>query len=193
MLNRSSARISVAMLVAALLSGCGLFGGDKVRESYLDANAGKSLQVPPDLDSPDRRESTRVPEIAGEIIDVSEAPVAALPLDADDPQSRIKMRMTPDEAFAKVLEALEQAQIATLGETDQESRRVTLGFDVTEERKRWWWKNGTHTSTIRRVVHVIGDAAGSRVIVEEESSGLRIDDEYAQRILSALRDRVTWE
>ncbi len=192
MLNRSSARLTVAVL-AALLGGCGLFGGEKVRESYLDADAGKSLQVPPDMDSPDRRESTRVPEIAGEVVEVSEAPVAALPVDADDPQSRIKMRMTPDEAFAKVLEALEQSQIAKLGEVDQQARRVSLGFDVSEERKRWWWKDGTHTSTITRVAHVIDDAVGSRVIIEEESSELRIDDEYAQRILSALRDRVTWE
>lgn len=192
MLSCTSTKLSIAML-AVLLGGCGLFGGDKVRESYLDAEAGKPLQVPSDLNSPDRRESTRVPEIAGEIVEISEAPVAALPVDADDPQSRIKMRMTPDEAFAKVLEALEQSQIAKLGETDQEARRVSLGFDVTEERKRWWWKDGTHSSTITRVVHVIDDAVGSRVIIEEESSKLRIDDEYAQRILSALRDRVTWE
>ncbi len=192
MLNRSSARLSVAVL-ATVLGGCGLFGGDKVRESYLDAGAGKPLQIPSDMDSPDRRESTRVPEIGGDVVEVSEAPVAALPVDADDPQSRIKMRMTPDEAFAKVLEALTQSQIAKVGEADSESRRVPLGFDVTEERKRWWWKDGTHTSTIMRVVHVIDDAVGSRVIIEEESSELRIDDEYAQRILSALRDRVTWE
>jgi hypothetical protein len=184
---------AAVLTVTVLLGGCGLFGGGDRRESYLDADAGKPLQVPAELDAPDRRDSTRVPEIAGEVVDISEAPTAALPVDADDPQSRIKMRMTPDEAFAKVREALEQAQIATVGEADAESRRVTLEFNVTEERKRWWWKDGTHTNTIRRVAHVVDDAVGSRVIIEEEGSELRIDDEYAQRMLSALRDRVTWE
>ena len=181
------------VLLPLLVGGCGLFGRGELRESYLDAEAGKSLQVPTGLDSPDRRDSTRVPEIAGDVVDVSEAPPAALPVDADDPQSRLKLRLSPDEAYTKVREALEQAQIATIGKSDASERRIALEFNVTEERKRWWWKDGTHTRTIVRVAHVVEDAIGSRVIVEEERSELRIDDEYAQRILSALRDRVTWE
>lgn len=48
-------------------------------------------------------------------------------------------------------------------------------------------------STIRRSAHVLEDAIGSRVVIEDGDSGVRIDDEYAQRVLSALRDRIKWE
>lgn len=184
----------VALVVlASLVSACSWFGKGEVRESYLDAEAGKSLQVPAELDSPARRESMRVPEAAAAATPVSEAPVGTLPVDADDPQSRLKMRMAPSAAFDAVVAALTQAQIATVGEPDREDLRVELGFDVTEERKRWWWKDTTRTNTVRRVVHVLEDPVGSRVVIEEAEDGLRIDDEYAQRVLSALRDRVSWE
>jgi hypothetical protein len=66
---------------------------------------------------------------------------------------------------------LEQAQIATIGKTDASARRIALElrFDVTEERKRWWWKDGTHTRTrFVRTAHVLDDAIGSRVIVIED-------------------------
>ncbi|HWT14261.1 MAG TPA: hypothetical protein VN581_00660 [Patescibacteria group bacterium] len=175
------------------LAGCGLFGKNEMRERYLDAESGKSLEVPPGLDAPDRRESMRVPDADGELVAVSEAPVDSLPVDADDPQSRLKVRMAPEQTFDKVLAALEQAQIATVGDTDRAELRVELGFQVTEENKRWWWKDGTRTNTIRRTVHVVEDAVGSRVVIEEGDSGVRIDDEYAQRVLSALRDRINWE
>ena len=89
--------------------------------------------------------------------------------------------------------ALEQAQIAAIGETDREARRIELRFEKTEERKRWWWKDGTRVSTIRRSAHVVEDALGSRIVIEDGDSGVRIDDEYAQRVLSALRDRIQWE
>ena len=101
--------------------------------------------------------------------------------------------MSPAETFDKVLAALEQAQIATIGDAERDEHRVELRFEVTEERKRWWWKDGTHTNTIRRTVHVLDDAIGSRIVIEDGSSGVRIDDEYAQRALSALRDRINWE
>lgn len=175
------------------LAGCSWFGKGELRERYLDAESGKTLAVPPTLDTPDRRDSMRVPEANGELVAVPEAPVAGLPLDADDPQSRLKVRSTPEETFQQVIAALEQAQIATIGETDREARRIELRFEVTEERKRWWGKDGTRVSTIRRSAHVLEDAVGSRVVVEDGDSGVRIDDEYAQRVLSALRDRIKWE
>jgi hypothetical protein len=175
------------------LSGCSWFGKGEMRERYLDAESGKSLAIPPELDAPDRRESMRVPEIEGELVAVPEAPVSGLPLDADDPQSRLKVRGMPDEVFQQVVAALEQAQIATMGEKNDAARRIELRFEKTEERKRWWWKDGTRVSTIRRSAHVVEDPIGSRVVVEDGDSGVRIDDEYAQRVLSALRDRIQWE
>lgn len=175
------------------LSGCGLFGRGELRELYLDAEGGKALQVPSGLDTPDRRQSMIVPDASGTAGTQSEAPDAGLPVDAEDTQSRLKVRLAPDAAYAQVLEALTQAKIAKLGESDATERRIALGFDVTEERKRWWWKDGTRVNTVVRVAHVVEDPVGARVIVEEEDSGLRIDDEYAQRILSALRDRIQWE
>ena len=175
------------------LAGCSWFGKGELRERYLDAESGKTLAVPPNLDTPDRRESMRVPDANGELVAVPEAPVAGLPLDADDPQSRLKVQLSPDETFQQVVAALEQAQIATLGDSDREARRIELRFEVTEERKRWWWKDGTRVSTIRRSAHVLEDPVGSRVVVEDGDSGVRIDDEYAQRVLSALRDRIKWE
>lgn len=175
------------------LAGCSWFGKGELRERYLDAESGKTLAVPPNLDTPDRRESMRVPDANGELVAVPEAPIAGLPLDADDPQSRLKVRLSPDETFQQVVAALEQAQIATLGDSDREARRIELRFEVTEERKRWWWKDGTRVSTIRRSAHVLEDPVGSRVVVEDGDSGVRIDDEYAQRVLSALRDRIKWE
>lgn len=179
--------------MALTVAGCSWFGRGEVHERYLDAQSGKSLEIPSDLDSPARRESMRVPEANGELQAVSEAPGGSLPVDADDPQSRIKMRLAPDEAFDQVAKALEQAQIAKVNDVDREARRVELGFEVTEEQKRWWWKDGVKTRTVRRSAHVLEDAVGSRVVIEEGDTGVRIDDEYAQRMLSALRDRVSWE
>lgn len=184
------------LIVAGLLctlAGCSWFGKGEMRERYLDAESGKTLEVPPNLDTPDRRESMRVPDANGELVAVPEAPVAGLPLDADDPQSRLKVRSSPDDTFQQVVAALEQAQIATIGDSDREARRIELRFEITEERKRWWWKDGTRVSTIRRSAHVLEDPIGSRVVVEDGDSGVRIDDEYAQRMLSALRDRIKWE
>ncbi len=183
----------IAIGLLCTLAGCSWLGKGEMRESYLDAESGKTLAVPPSLDTPDRRDSMRVPEANGELVAVPEAPVAGLPLDADDPQSRLKVRATPEETFQQVIAALEQAQIATIGETDREARRIELRFEVTEERKRWWGKDGTRVSTIRRSAHVVEDAVGSRVVIEDGDSGVRIDDEYAQRVLSALRDRIKWE
>ena len=191
----STPHLRPLVLAALLLSvaGCSWFGKGELRERYLDAESGKSLAIPSELDAPDRRESMRVPEIEGELVAVSEAPVSGLPLDADDPQSRLKVRGTPDEVFQQVVAALEQAQIATIGDKDDAARRIELRFEKTEERKRWWWKDGTRVSTIRRSAHVVEDPVGSRVVVEDGDSGVRIDDEYAQRVLSALRDRIQWE
>ncbi len=183
----------VLAAIVVAMSGCSLFGKGKMHERYLDAESGKSLEVPAELDTPARRDSMRVPEARGELVAVAEAPVDSLPVDADDPQSRLKVRMSPAETFDKVLAALEQAQIAMLGETERNELRVELRFEVSEERKRWWWKDGTQTRTIRRSVHVLEDAVGSRIVIEDGNSGIRIDDEYAQRVLSALRDRINWE
>ena len=44
----------------------------------------------------------------GELVAVPDAPVASLLVDADDPQSRLKVRLSPDETFAQVVAALEQ-------------------------------------------------------------------------------------
>jgi hypothetical protein len=179
--------------VLLALAGCSWLGKGEFRERYLDAESGKTLAIPADLDTPDRRESMRVPDANGELVAVPDAPVASLLVDADDPQSRLKVRLSPDETFAQVVAALEQAQIATMGDTDQEARRIELRFEKTEEQKRWWWKDGTRVSTIRRSAHVVEDAVGSRVVIEDGNSSVRIDDEYAQRVLSALRDRIQWE
>ena len=53
--------IRLLCLAAMLLSaGCGLF--HKRKEVYLEAEQGHSLVVPPDLDSPSRRDAMRVGE-----------------------------------------------------------------------------------------------------------------------------------
>ncbi len=179
--------------VLLALAGCSWLGKGEFRERYLDAESGKTLAIPADLDTPDRRESMRVPDANGELVAVPDAPVASLLVDADAPPSRLKVRLSPDETFAQVVAALEQAQIATMGDADREARRIELRFEKTEEQKRWWWKDGTRVSTIRRSAHVVEDPVGSRVVVEDGNSGVRIDDEYAQRMLSALRDRIQWE
>jgi hypothetical protein len=186
-------RLFVVTGLLLSLSACSWLGKGERRERYLDAEPGKDLQVPPSLDVPDRRDSMRVPEAGGELVAVSEAPVAGLPLDADDPQSRLKVRGAPDDVFQQILVALEQAQIASIGDVDAVGRRIALRFEKTEERKRWWSKDGTRVKTIIRSAHVVEDPVGSRVVVEEDDSGVRIDDEYAQRVLSALRDRIQWE
>lgn len=116
------------------LAGCSWFGKGELRERYLDAESGKTLEVPPSLDTPDRRESMRVPDADGELVAVPEAPVAGLPMDADDPQSRLKVRLSPQETFQQVVAALEQAQIATIGDTDRDALRIELRFEITEEK-----------------------------------------------------------
>ncbi len=176
-----------------VMSGCGWFGKDNLREPYIDAKSGQSLTIPEGVDPPDRRDSMRIPEANAELREVSEAPAASLPIDADDPQSRLKVRALPVETFANVVDALQKAKIGELGERDDKSLRIEVRFEKSEELKRWWWKDGTRITSIRRTAHVLEDEIGSRVVIEDGDSGVRIDDEYAQRVLGALRDRIKWE
>ena len=47
----------VLAAIVVAMSGCSLFGKGKMHERYLDAESGKALEVPAELDTPARRDS----------------------------------------------------------------------------------------------------------------------------------------
>jgi len=178
------------LLVVSVLmcSGCGLFGKSK-HEIYLDSERGKSLQVPPDLSSPLRRDAMQIAEGPSPKQSISDQPVSDIKPTADDITEKLFIDAEPALAFQRVREALEQAQIGTLGAIDEGARRIAIKVLVETTKKRKLRKDRTDRNSFDRVTVVVADGSKSRVLVEDPS-GNPVDDAASKKILAAIRERV---
>jgi uncharacterized lipoprotein len=177
------------LLTMCLLAGCGLFSRDK-KEAYLQAQQGKSLDVPADLDSPGRRDVMMVPEGSTSQDGMSEKPVSEIRSSAAEVAEKLFVDADPAQAFERVRDALEQAQIGTLGAVDAAERTIAVRVEVETVDERWLRKDKVERQEFDRVAKVVADGAKSRVLVLS-ASGEEVDDEASKKILSAVRERVT--
>jgi hypothetical protein len=177
------------MLMMCLLAGCGMFNRDR-KEAYLEAEQGKSLDVPADMDSPARRDVMQIPEGSVSSAGMSEKPVSEIRASEADVAEKLFVDAEPAQAFERVRDALEQAQIGTIGAVSAEARTIAIRVEVETVSDRWLRKDKVTREEFDRVAKVVADGAKSRVVVLS-AAGEEVDDEASKKILSAVRARVT--
>lgn len=172
-----------------VLAGCGIFKGER-KEAYLEAQQGSALEVPNDLDSPARRDVMQIP--AGDLSQagMAEKPVSDIAAVKADVAEKLFVDAEPAQAFERVRDALEQAQVGTIGKVDAEARTIAVRVEVETVHDRWLRKDKVTREEFDRVAKVVADGAKSRVLVLS-GSGEEVDDEASKKILSAVRERVT--
>lgn len=181
--------VQCLLLIPVLLSaGCGFFGKGK-REIYLDSQRGKPLIVPADLNSPLRRDAMQIADGPSPTQMISDRPVSDIKPTADDITEKLFVDAEPVVAFQRVREALEQAQIGTLGAIDDEALRISIKVLIETTEKRKLRKDRTDRASFDRVTVVVADGAKSRVLVED-TSGNPVDDAASKKILAAIRERI---
>lgn len=182
--------LRVALLLSlCALAGCGLFSRER-KEAYLVAEQGKPLEIPPDLNSPARRDVMLVSSGATSQAGMSEKPVSDIRATSSEVAEKLFIDTDPAQAFERVRDALEQAQIGTLGAVDATSRTIAVRVEVETVNTRWLRKDKVSRAEFDRVAQVVADGAKSRVLVLSVT-GEEVDDEASKKILSALRERLT--
>ncbi|MDZ4814138.1 MAG: hypothetical protein SGI99_16245 [Pseudomonadota bacterium] len=182
--------LRVALLLSlCTLAGCGLFSRER-KEAYLVAEQGKPLEIPPDLHSPARRDVMLVSSGATSQAGMSEKPVSDIRATSSEVAEKLFIDTDPAQAFERVRDALEQAQIGTLGAVDASSRTIAVRVEVETVNTRWLRKDKVSREEFDRVAQVVADGAKSRVLVLGVT-GEEVDDEASKKILSALRERLT--
>jgi hypothetical protein len=181
--------LKVGLLLAlCLLAGCGLFNRDR-KEAYLEAEKGKSLEVPPDLNSPAHRDVMQIPEGSVSQEGMSEKPVSEIRASSTEVAEKLFVDAEPTQAFERVRDALEQAQVGTIGTVSAADRTIAIRVEVETVNSRWLLKDKVTRQEFDRVAKVVADGAKSRVLVLS-ASGDEVDDEASKKILSAVRERV---
>ena len=183
----NAARIGLLLSLCAL-AGCGLFSGDR-KQTYQSAEQGKSLDIPPDLNSPMRRDVMQIPEGPTSQQGISEKPVSEIRATSADVYEKLFVDAEPATAFVRVRDALEQAQIGTLGKVDAEARTIAVRVEIETIRNRWLRRDKVTRSEYDRVAQVVADGEKSRVLVLNQE-GREVDDEASKKILTAVRERV---
>lgn len=176
------------LLTLCLLAGCGLFNRDR-KEAYLEAKQGKSLDVPADMDSPARRDVMRIPEGSVSEEGMSEKPVSEIRASEADVAEKLFVDAEPAQAFERVRDALEQAQVGTIGTVSLADRTIAIRVEVETVSDRWLRKDKVTRQEFDRVAKVVADGAKSRVLVLS-AAGDEVDDEASKKILSAVRERI---
>lgn len=170
-----------------LVAGCGLL--PKRKEVYLKAEQGKTLAIPPDLDSPSRRDAMRVADAPAVGAPISDKPKSEVQPTPDDIADKLFVDATPEVCFQNVRDALEQAQIGVLGEIDSNARRIPITVDIQSTKKRRFRKDKVNKQSLHRVVVVLTEGTKSRVVVEDDQGHL-VDDEASKRIIAVIREHV---
>lgn len=179
-----------ALLILSVFAtaGCGMFSGER-KEAYLQAGSGKSLEIPPDLNSPARRDVMQIPPGAASQEGISEKPVSEIRSTGFEGAEKLFVDAEPAQAFERVRDALEQAQIGTLGASDAANGTIAIRVEVETVKDRWLRKDKVTRAQFDRVAKVVADGAKSRVVVLTPE-GSEIDDDASKKILSSLRARL---
>ncbi len=198
----------VLLLVAATLAagGCGFL---KKKSSYERARDGRSLEIPPDLEAPSTASALTIPSpgtaAGSQAIDAT-VPAAGEPAPASAPASAppsvvagedatLRLTDSPAGAYRRVALALERSQVGEILARDESAATVTVRGTTTRKRdeggllKRMFTREKSESATVEHVVRVVPQGEGSEVRVED-AEGKAQDDEFARRIISALKQRL---
>lgn len=191
-MTRSTLRLPAAAILAVVLGGCSMFG---VRSDYEQARETRPLEIPPELDAPAQSGTMRVPDVAG-------APSAPAPSSVPSaiPAGEATSLAIADGvagAWRRVGLALERSGVATVGARDETAATYTVSGTATIAKpaeggfiKRLFSRDEAGTPVeVTRVVRIVADGAGSVVRVEDEQ-GQQADDEFARRVIEAIRQRL---
>lgn len=203
-MRASILHLSLAVITATAISGCGLFGGSK--SIYEDSVAGRPLEIPPGLDDPGRANSMSIPGDAGSAAPVmtdSTEPAAltsagAMDGPVPDGPARVAIDDSVTGAFSRVGLALERAALGEIIARDEVALTYTFrGQSVQSEPVergffgRLFRRPATRAveGEVVRVVRVRPDRETSEVVIEDED-GNPADDDLARRLAAAIRQRL---
>ena len=197
----------IAVLTAAVLSGCSLF--HHRADYYSKAAEARPLEVPPDLDSPPSANELTVPAAGTGAAGSAVSGVSSVPPAAGKSlgESDLYVADTTPHTWQRVGLALERAQVGTISARDESAQTYTLDFNSTVEvvappPEHHWYSRVLHpfggdsgNSTQRQVksqltVKVVADKDGSRVSVEG-NAGDKSASDAARRIMAILRERLS--
>ncbi|HET7844941.1 MAG TPA: hypothetical protein VFL14_12370 [Xanthomonadales bacterium] len=191
--------LRVAVLASAIVaaSGCSLFGKES---SYEQAKSSRPLEVPPDLDLPSTTGALSIPESgsgSGEAVASEAAPSdAPAPEIVAGEESTMSLADSPAGAWRRVGLALERSEVGEITARDEATTTFTLEgvsrVAAKDDRgffKKLFTSEKSESAQVTRVVRISPDGDGSRVTVEDEN-GQAVGDEFARRIISALKQRL---
>jgi uncharacterized lipoprotein len=199
--NIFSARMKSQRLLAIMMTmvvmgsaGCGWL---KSRDDYKNAESVKTIEVPPDFDSPNSASAISVPDVAGELTDEDlskplEMGSTGLATGGTQAIETLTLTDAPESAFKRVLLALERGKIAEIDNQNSEAGTITLTRLVVDNTDRGFFKRMFGRATTRmltRVVKIRPATTGSEVVIED-TNAQPANDAFAQKILSTLNQRL---
>lgn len=193
-MTRPTMRLTAAAILAVLLGGCSMFG---VRSDYEQARETRPLEIPPELDAPAQSGTMRVPDVAGAPSAPATAPTAVPSAIPVGEATSLAIADGVAGAWRRVGLALERSGVATVGARDESAATYTVSGTATIAKapeggfiKRLFSRDEAGSPVeVTRVVRIVADGAGSVVRVEDEQ-GQAADDEFARRVLEAIRQRL---
>jgi uncharacterized lipoprotein len=203
----------LSLAVVTALSGCGLLRKDV---DYGASKEGRPLEIPPDLDTPSTTgaltipsgsaaASTSAPDAApiSEIDSTGAATVSAGGTSAEPPapvmageDSTLRVGDGVAGAWRRVGLALNRAGVGQVAGSDESSATYTL-TGVTQASappeggfiSRMFKKDQQTSVEATRIVRIVADGDGSLIKIEDEK-GEAASDEFARRIIAALKQRL---
>lgn len=196
----------------AITPGCGLFGWLDRSDDYTESQAGKPLEVPPDLSNPVNDQSMAVPETRRpsgtersepsrppdlDDSDLPEAPEIELPRD-EEGVPYVGLEDTLESAWRRTGLALERTGF-TVDSRDEERRLYTVRYvppsEQEEEGGFFSWLFGGEEETAPEGgdlyrVSVVGAGPTETRVMVLDPSGEPESGESAERILSLVAERL---
>lgn len=193
-MTRSTLRLPAVAILAIVLGGCSMFG---VRSDYEQARETRPLEIPPELDAPAQSGTMRVPEVAGAPSALASAPSGVPSAIPAGEATSLAIADGVAGAWRRVGLALERSGVATVGARDESAGTYTVSGTTTIAKaaeggflKRLFSRDEAGSPVeVTRVVRIVADGAGSVVRVEDEQ-GQAADDEFARRVIEAIRQRL---
>jgi uncharacterized lipoprotein len=207
--KRILSRLLIVMLSAALLSGCGYlrtkFGKKDV---YKKSTQSQPLEVPPDLDSPNRSGTLLIPEpgtptTAGtsdaRVPDAMITPTAAPPVSASLTATGdgLQLADTLANTYRRVGFALERSGVATILSRDEAARSYDIRTTGQTRKSPGWFKRAITlgmaddkkvSTPVQLRVDVTGTDGASKVMIEGAAS--ESERSAAKRVLEILNQRM---
>lgn len=178
----------ILALSLTVLSGCSWLKNEERHQRYLETGSGRSLEVPPELDSPPRRNDLEVPQgdLNRELI--STLPPGAIEVVAGSVDGGVKIDLPPPDAFDEIKAALQAAEVGKIQSANAAKLTLQVAVITRTEKKRWFRKDKIQEIENVRTLHIEANGAGSVVTVSNESGNL-IEDDAAAKLLGVVRDR----